>query len=68
MSCFAGLVAQDFWSQPELDEKNGTTTYGLVENDIDLVHNLFKVEDALMGPHDWSNMEMGLHLPSTCGS
>ena len=32
-----------------LDEKNGITSYGLIENDFDLVHDLIEVEDALMG-------------------
>ena len=32
-----------------LDEKNGIASYGLIENDFDLVHDLLEVEDALMG-------------------
>ena len=32
-----------------LDEKNGIASYGLIENDFDLVHDLIEVEDALMG-------------------
>nr|YP_010209590.1 Ycf2 [Impatiens davidii]YP_010209608.1 Ycf2 [Impatiens davidii]UBA17532.1 Ycf2 [Impatiens davidii]UBA17550.1 Ycf2 [Impatiens davidii] len=46
LSCSAGSVAQDLWSLPE---KNGITTYGLVENDSDLVHGLLEVESALVG-------------------
>jgi hypothetical protein len=34
LSCSAGSVAQDLiWSLPGPDEKNGITSYGLVEND-----------------------------------
>ncbi|XLU58252.1 hypothetical protein S245_052900, partial [Arachis hypogaea] len=40
-------VAQDLWSLPGLDEKNGITSYELVENDSDLVHGLLEVEGAL---------------------
>ncbi|KAG8369652.1 hypothetical protein BUALT_Bualt14G0035900 [Buddleja alternifolia] len=40
LSCSAGSVAQDLWSLPGPDEKNGITSYGLVENDSDLVHGL----------------------------
>nr|BDR61609.1 hypothetical protein RF2 [Dichondra micrantha]BDR61631.1 hypothetical protein RF1 [Dichondra micrantha] len=47
LSCSAGSVAQDLWSGP--DEKNGITSYGLVENDSDLVHGLLEVEGALVG-------------------
>ncbi|MBA0629529.1 hypothetical protein Godav_024072, partial [Gossypium davidsonii] len=36
--------AQDLWSLPGLDEKNGITSYGFVENDSNLVHGLLKVE------------------------
>uniref|UniRef100_UPI0030E2F553 hypothetical protein RF2 n=1 Tax=Eremogone griffithii TaxID=1701062 RepID=UPI0030E2F553 len=49
LSCSAGSVAQDLWSLPGPDEKNGITSYGLVENDSDLVHGLLKVEGALVG-------------------
>lgn len=49
LSCSAGSVAQDLWSLPGPDEKNGITTYGLVENDSDLVHGLLEVESALVG-------------------
>ncbi|RYR77718.1 hypothetical protein Ahy_A01g002297 [Arachis hypogaea] len=48
-SCSAGSVAQDLWSLPGPDEKNGITSYGLVENDSDLVHGLLEVEGALVG-------------------
>nr|YP_009696628.1 Ycf2 [Kirengeshoma palmata]YP_009696645.1 Ycf2 [Kirengeshoma palmata]QEJ83392.1 Ycf2 [Kirengeshoma palmata]QEJ83393.1 Ycf2 [Kirengeshoma palmata] len=50
LSCSAGSVAQDLWSLPGPDEKNGITSYGLVENDSDLVHGLLEVEGALVGP------------------
>nr|YP_010423685.1 hypothetical protein RF2 [Laportea decumana]YP_010423702.1 hypothetical protein RF2 [Laportea decumana]USG97159.1 hypothetical protein RF2 [Laportea decumana]USG97176.1 hypothetical protein RF2 [Laportea decumana] len=49
LSCSAGSVAQDLWSLPELDEKNGITSYGLVENDSNLVHGLLEVEGTLVG-------------------
>nr|ATL62496.1 Ycf2 [Coptosapelta flavescens] len=50
LSCSAGSVAQDLWSLPGPDEKNGITSYGLVKNDSDLVHGLLEVEGALVGP------------------
>nr|YP_009108803.1 hypothetical chloroplast protein [Oncinotis tenuiloba]YP_009108820.1 hypothetical chloroplast protein [Oncinotis tenuiloba]AIW05647.1 hypothetical chloroplast protein [Oncinotis tenuiloba]AIW05664.1 hypothetical chloroplast protein [Oncinotis tenuiloba] len=49
LRCSAGSVAQDLWSLPGPDEKNGITSYGLVENDSDLVHGLLEVEGALVG-------------------
>nr|YP_009769219.1 hypothetical chloroplast RF21 [Clitoria ternatea]YP_009769236.1 hypothetical chloroplast RF21 [Clitoria ternatea]QIS99920.1 hypothetical chloroplast RF21 [Clitoria ternatea]QIS99937.1 hypothetical chloroplast RF21 [Clitoria ternatea] len=49
LSCSAGSVAQDLWSLPGPDEKNGITSYGLVENNSDLVHGLLEVEGALLG-------------------
>nr|YP_010926015.1 Ycf2 [Swertia davidii]YP_010926034.1 Ycf2 [Swertia davidii]WKF19515.1 Ycf2 [Swertia davidii]WKF19534.1 Ycf2 [Swertia davidii] len=51
LSCSAGSVAQDLWSLPGSDTKNGITSYsyGLVENDSDLVHGLLEVEGALVG-------------------
>nr|ARO74561.1 ycf2 [Vatica odorata] len=49
LSCSAGWVAQDLWSLPGLDEKNGITSYGFVQNDSDLVHGLLEVEGALVG-------------------
>nr|AVM82678.1 hypothetical chloroplast RF21 [Podranea ricasoliana]AVM82679.1 hypothetical chloroplast RF21 [Podranea ricasoliana] len=49
LSCSAGSVAQDLWSLPGPDEKNGITSNGLVENDSDLVHGLLEVEGALVG-------------------
>nr|YP_009529174.1 hypothetical protein RF2 [Pholisma arenarium]YP_009529180.1 hypothetical protein RF2 [Pholisma arenarium]AXX75974.1 hypothetical protein RF2 [Pholisma arenarium]AXX75981.1 hypothetical protein RF2 [Pholisma arenarium] len=49
LSCSAGSVAQDLWSLPGPDEKNGITSFGLVENDSDLVHGLLEVEGALVG-------------------
>nr|YP_010036252.1 hypothetical chloroplast RF21 [Aeonium arboreum]YP_010036269.1 hypothetical chloroplast RF21 [Aeonium arboreum]QQW46794.1 hypothetical chloroplast RF21 [Aeonium arboreum]QQW46811.1 hypothetical chloroplast RF21 [Aeonium arboreum] len=47
LSCSAGSVAQDLWSLRGPDEKNGITSYGLVENASDLVHGLLEVEGAL---------------------
>uniref|UniRef100_UPI0031F4186F hypothetical chloroplast RF21 n=1 Tax=Platylobium parviflorum TaxID=3041830 RepID=UPI0031F4186F len=49
LSCSAGSVAQDLRSLPGPDEKNGITSYGLIENDFDLVHGLLEVEGALVG-------------------
>ncbi|TKY49579.1 Ycf2 protein [Spatholobus suberectus] len=49
LSCSAGSVAQDLWSLPGPDEKNGIMSYGLVENNSDLVHGLLEVEGALVG-------------------
>ncbi|KAM0941006.1 Protein Ycf2 [Dioscorea sansibarensis] len=49
LSCSAGSVAQDLWSSPEPDEKNGITSYGFVENDSNLVHGLLEVEGTLVG-------------------
>nr|YP_010552150.1 Ycf2 protein [Sonerila annamica]YP_010552169.1 Ycf2 protein [Sonerila annamica]UTM95055.1 Ycf2 protein [Sonerila annamica]UTM95074.1 Ycf2 protein [Sonerila annamica] len=49
LSCSAGSIAQDLLSLPGPDEKNGITSYGLVENDSDLVHGLLEVEGALVG-------------------
>nr|YP_009872568.1 hypothetical chloroplast RF21 [Hippophae rhamnoides subsp. sinensis]YP_009872587.1 hypothetical chloroplast RF21 [Hippophae rhamnoides subsp. sinensis]WAL33504.1 hypothetical chloroplast RF21 [Hippophae rhamnoides]QKT21882.1 hypothetical chloroplast RF21 [Hippophae rhamnoides subsp. sinensis]QKT21901.1 hypothetical chloroplast RF21 [Hippophae rhamnoides subsp. sinensis]UNZ11166.1 hypothetical chloroplast RF21 [Hippophae rhamnoides subsp. sinensis]UNZ11184.1 hypothetical chloroplast RF21 [H len=49
LSCSAGSVAQDLSSLPGLDEKNGITSYGLIENDSDLVHGLLEVEGVLVG-------------------
>nr|UBX38617.1 hypothetical protein RF2 [Bupleurum fruticosum]UBX38634.1 hypothetical protein RF2 [Bupleurum fruticosum] len=49
LSFSAGSVAQDLWSLPGPDEKNGITYYGLVENDSDLVRGLLEVEGALVG-------------------
>ena len=46
---FCRSVAQDLWSLPGPDEKNGITSYGLVENNSDLVHGLLEVEGALVG-------------------
>nr|YP_010760057.1 Ycf2 protein [Cuscuta corymbosa var. stylosa]WEY29933.1 Ycf2 protein [Cuscuta corymbosa var. stylosa] len=46
LSCSAGSVAQDLWSLPG---NNGITSYGLVENDSDLVHGLLEVEATLVG-------------------
>ncbi|KAL6496623.1 Protein Ycf2 [Orobanche hederae] len=49
LSCSAGSVAQDIWYLPGPNEKNGITSYGLVENDSDLVCGLLEVEGALVG-------------------
>ncbi|KAL7186690.1 hypothetical protein ACSBR2_028419 [Camellia fascicularis] len=49
LSCSIGSVAQDLRSLPGPDEKNGITSYGLVENDSDRVHGLLEVESALVG-------------------
>nr|YP_010379712.1 hypothetical protein RF2 [Astragalus obscurus]UCS40853.1 hypothetical protein RF2 [Astragalus obscurus] len=49
LSCSAGSVAQDLWSLPEPNEKNGITSFRLVENDSDLLHGLLEVEGALVG-------------------
>nr|AVM84624.1 hypothetical chloroplast RF21 [Sampaiella trichoclada]AVM84625.1 hypothetical chloroplast RF21 [Sampaiella trichoclada] len=51
LSCSAGSVAQDLWSLPGPDEKNGiiSSSSGLVENDSDLVHGLLEIEGALVG-------------------
>ncbi|PHU07619.1 hypothetical protein BC332_24108 [Capsicum chinense] len=48
LSCSAGLIAQDLWylSRPD---KNGITSYRLIENDFDLAYGLLKVESALVG-------------------
>ena len=47
LSCSTGSVAQDLWSLPGPDEKNGITSYGLVENDSDLVHGRLEIEVIL---------------------
>ncbi|KAH0743131.1 hypothetical protein KY290_031124 [Solanum tuberosum] len=52
LSCSAGSVAQDLWSLSVPDEKIGITSYGLVENDSDLVHGLLEVEGALPEPRN----------------
>ncbi|MFQ6668740.1 hypothetical protein Gotur_034279 [Gossypium turneri] len=44
-----GFVAQDLWSLPGPDDKNGITSYGFIENDSDIVHDLLEVEGALVG-------------------
>ncbi|KAK2658920.1 hypothetical protein Ddye_005453 [Dipteronia dyeriana] len=49
LSCSAGSVAQDLWSMPTPDEKNGITSSGLVENDSNIVHGLLEVEGTLVG-------------------
>nr|YP_010832507.1 hypothetical chloroplast RF21 [Astragalus oxyglottis]WFG51945.1 hypothetical chloroplast RF21 [Astragalus oxyglottis] len=49
LSCSAGSVAQDLWSLPEPKEKNGITSYRLVQNDSDLLHGLLEIEGALVG-------------------
>ncbi|XVF50368.1 hypothetical protein PTKIN_Ptkin04bG0092300 [Pterospermum kingtungense] len=57
-------VTQDLWSLLGPDEKNGITSYGLVENDSNLVHGLLEVEDILIGTmqyraRDKSSKEQG---------
>ncbi|XP_057543250.1 protein Ycf2-like [Amaranthus tricolor] len=49
LSCSAGSVAQDLWSLPGPDAKNGFTSYGLFENNSYLVQGLLEVEGALVG-------------------
>ncbi|TYI62449.1 hypothetical protein E1A91_D10G244800v1, partial [Gossypium mustelinum] len=49
LSCSAKSVTQDLWSLPGLNEKNGITSYGFVENDSNLVHGLLEVEGVLVG-------------------
>ncbi|PHT54775.1 hypothetical protein CQW23_03261 [Capsicum baccatum] len=49
LSYSARTVIQDLWSLSEPDEKNWITSYGLVENDSDLVHGLLEVKGALVG-------------------
>jgi len=49
LSCSVGSVAQELWSLPEPDEKNGITSYGLFENNSDLVHGLLEEEGTLLG-------------------
>nr|KJB15229.1 hypothetical protein B456_002G166000 [Gossypium raimondii] len=49
LSCSTRSVAQDLWSLPGADEKNGITSYGFIENDSDLVHGLLEVEEPLVG-------------------
>ncbi|XP_047258917.1 protein Ycf2 A-like [Capsicum annuum] len=49
LSCSAGSVIQDLWSLFGPDEKNRITSFGLIENDSDLVHGLIEVEGALVG-------------------
>nr|YP_009164544.1 hypothetical chloroplast RF21 [Sedum oryzifolium]YP_009164561.1 hypothetical chloroplast RF21 [Sedum oryzifolium]AJD00193.1 hypothetical chloroplast RF21 [Sedum oryzifolium]AJD00210.1 hypothetical chloroplast RF21 [Sedum oryzifolium] len=56
LSCSAGSVAQDLWSLPGPDEKNGITSYGLVENASDLVQGLLEVEGAL-GGSSWTEKD-----------
>ncbi|KAL1178626.1 hypothetical protein V6Z11_A03G108200 [Gossypium hirsutum] len=58
LSCSAGSVAQDLWSLPRPDEKNGITSYGFIENDSDLVHGLLEVEGALVGS-SWTEKDCG---------
>nr|YP_009925725.1 hypothetical chloroplast RF21 [Incarvillea compacta]YP_009925738.1 hypothetical chloroplast RF21 [Incarvillea compacta]QNH82817.1 hypothetical chloroplast RF21 [Incarvillea compacta]QNH82830.1 hypothetical chloroplast RF21 [Incarvillea compacta] len=49
LSCSAGSVAEDLWSLAGPDEKNRNASYGLLENDSDLVHGLLELEGALVG-------------------
>ncbi|KAJ8429317.1 hypothetical protein Cgig2_025073 [Carnegiea gigantea] len=54
-------VAQDLWSPPGPDEKNGISSYGPIYNDSALVHGLLEVEDALVGLL-WTEKENNLVL------
>ncbi|MCE5167244.1 Protein Ycf2 A, partial [Datura stramonium] len=47
--CSSESVAQDLWSLSGPNEKNGITSYGLIENDSVLLHSLLEVEGALVG-------------------
>ncbi|XP_051145865.1 protein Ycf2-like [Andrographis paniculata] len=62
LSCSAGSVAQDLWSLPGPGEKNRITSYGLVENDSDLVNGLFEVEGALKDCSPFDNDRVPLLL------
>ncbi|KAG5606347.1 hypothetical protein H5410_027839 [Solanum commersonii] len=52
LSCSAEFVAQELFSLSVPDEKNGITSYGLVDNYSDLCHGLLEVEGAL-APRIW---------------
>ena len=58
--CSAESVAQDLWSLPGPDEKNGITSYGLVENDSDLVHSLLEVEGTPVDPRGQKKITVNL--------
>ena len=60
LSCSAESVAQDLWSLPGPDEKNGITSYGLVENDSDLVHTLLEVEGTPVDPRGQKKIAVNL--------
>nr|YP_009992657.1 Ycf2 [Oenothera curtiflora]YP_009992674.1 Ycf2 [Oenothera curtiflora]QNO33319.1 Ycf2 [Oenothera curtiflora]QNO33336.1 Ycf2 [Oenothera curtiflora] len=56
LSCSAGSIAQDLLSPPGPDEKSWIASYGLIENESDLVHGLsdlvhglLELEGAMMG-------------------
>lgn len=49
LKSFFGSIAQDFWSLPPLDEKNGIAFYRHVNNDFYLVHSLLEVQGVLVG-------------------
>ncbi|PHT34501.1 hypothetical protein CQW23_26301 [Capsicum baccatum] len=49
LSCSARSVVQDLLSLSVPYEKNRITSYGLIENDSNLVHGLLEVEGALVG-------------------
>ncbi|XP_047260537.1 protein Ycf2-like [Capsicum annuum] len=49
LGCSAGSIVQDLWSLSGPDGKNRITSYGLVENDSNLVHGLLEVEGTLVG-------------------
>nr|QWZ47218.1 hypothetical chloroplast RF2 [Cyclocodon parviflorus]QWZ47243.1 hypothetical chloroplast RF2 [Cyclocodon parviflorus] len=48
LTCSAGSVAQDLWSQPG-DENTGIASGRLVDNNSDLVHGLLEIESVLAG-------------------
>ncbi|RYR07882.1 hypothetical protein Ahy_B05g075374 isoform B [Arachis hypogaea] len=58
--CPAGSIAQDLWSLPRPDGKNGITSYELVENDSDLVHGLLEVEGVLVGSSQTEKVAVSL--------
>jgi hypothetical protein len=49
LSCSTGSVAEDIWSLPGPNEKNGNTSHDLVENNSDLVDGVLEVEDIQVG-------------------
>lgn len=41
-------IAQDFWSLPGPDEENEIISYGLIENDYDIIHDLIEIKGTLV--------------------